>query len=229
MGQKVNPKIFRTAVIRGWDSRWFSQQSFAILLKQDVLIRKFLKTKLKEASVAKIEIERSTGKLNIIIHAARPGIIIGRQGVGIEQVKDELLKKVLNKKDVALPGHSKLLLNINIMEVDKPNMSAQIVLDNIIADLEKRIPFRRAMKQALSRVTRAGAKGVKVRVSGRLNGAEIARREVLAEGTLPLHTLRADIDYSRGAAQTMYGKIGVKVWIYKGEVFNTVIKNTKKE
>ena len=222
MGQKVNPKIFRIGIIRGWDSKWFSKRNFIPFLKQDVIIRKFLKTKLKDAGVAKIEIERSAERLNIIIYAVRPGVIIGRSGVGIEDLKNALKKEVLNKKDFQLQG--KLSLNINIMEVDKPNLNAQVVVDNIIADLEKRIPFRRTMKQVIGRVVKAGAKGVKVQVSGRLNGAEIARREKLTEGMIPLHTLRADIDYSRGAAQTIYGKIGVKVWIYKGEIFN---KNEK--
>jgi small subunit ribosomal protein S3 len=218
MGQKVNPKIFRTPIIRGWDSRWFSQRSFSKFLKQDILIRKFLQKKLKEAGVGKIEIERSAEKINININAVRPGLIIGRSGVGIEQIKKEIELQIINKKDTAVPG--KVVLNLNVMEVDKPNLNAQVVLDNIIADLEKRIPYRRVMKQAIGRVMRAGALGVKVTVAGRLNGAEIARREKLTEGTIPLHTIRADIDYSRGAAQTIYGKIGVKVWIYRGEVFS---------
>ncbi len=225
MGQKINPNIFRTGVIKGWNSRWFSSKNFPAFLKQDVLIRKFLKNKLKDAGVAKIEIERFAENLNIIIHAVRPGVIIGRSGVGIEDLKTELRKKILNKREVNLPG--KIGLNINIMEVDKPNLNAQVVVDNIISDLEKRIPFRRAMKQALGRVERAGAKGVKIVVSGRLNGAEIARTEKLTTGMIPLHTLRADIDYSRGAAQTIYGKIGVKVWIYRGDIFDIKNKENK--
>lgn len=227
MGQKVNPKIFRIGITKTWDSKWFSTRNFSLLLRQDVLIRKFLKSKLKDSGVSKIEIERSAEKINIIIYAVKPGIIIGRSGVGIEDLKNELKKKVLAKAESKVPG--KLNLNINIMEVDKPNLNSQIVLDNIIADLEKRIPFRRIMKQAISRVMRVGAKGVRVLVSGRLNGAEIASREMLAEGMLPLHTLRSDIDYSRGAAQTIYGKIGVKVWIYKGEVFEKEINVTNKK
>lgn len=224
MGQKINPKAFRIGVTRSWDSKWFAKRNFSSFLKQDLVIRKYLKNKLRDAGLAKIEIERSAEKINIIIHAVRPGIIIGRSGVGIEQLKEELIKKILNKQETKTPG--KISLNINIMEVDKPNLNAQVVVDNIIADLEKRIPYRRVMKQVISRVLRAGAKGVKVIVAGRLNGAEIARTETLTEGMIPLHTLRADIDYSRGAAQTIYGKIGVKVWIYKGEVFN---KDNKKE
>ncbi|MCX6745023.1 MAG: 30S ribosomal protein S3 [Candidatus Parcubacteria bacterium] len=218
MGHKVNPRAIRITINKGWDSKWFSRHNFGALLHQDVAIRKFLKVKLKDAGVAKIEIERSAENLNVIIFAVKPGIIIGRSGVGIEDLKAALKKNILNKEITKVPG--KVTLNINIMEVDKPNLNAQIVVDNIILDLEKRIPFRRSMKQAISRVMRAGAKGVKVMVSGRLNGAEIARRESLTEGEVPLHTLRADIDYTPGYAQTIYGKIGVKVWIYKGEVFN---------
>ncbi|OGY41686.1 MAG: 30S ribosomal protein S3 [Candidatus Buchananbacteria bacterium RBG_13_39_9] len=220
MGHKVNPKVIRLTINKTWDSKWFSRHNFCLYLRQDVVIRKFLQKKLKDAGVARIEIERSGENLNIIIYAVRPGVIIGRSGVGIEEMKSALKKEILNKQETKLPGN--LSLNINIMEVDKPNLNAQIVVDNIIADLEKRIPFRRTMKQAISRVMRAGAKGVKVIVGGRLNGAEIARTEMLTEGMVPLHTLRADIDYSRSAAQTIYGKIGVKVWIYKGEVFNKV-------
>lgn len=218
MGHKVNPRSIRITINKGWDSKWFSRNNFGIFLRQDVVIRKFLKNKLKDAGVAKIDIERSVEKLNVIIHAVKPGIIIGRSGVGIEELKEALKKNILNKEATKVPG--KISLNINILEVDKPNLNSQIVLDNIIADLEKRIPFRRTMKQSISRVIRAGAKGVKVMIGGRLNGAEIARTESLTEGEVPLHTLRADIDYARGHAQTIYGKIGVKVWIYKGEIFN---------
>ncbi|MFA5188601.1 MAG: 30S ribosomal protein S3 [Patescibacteria group bacterium] len=226
MGQKVNPKAIRLGITRTWDSKWFAKRNFSLFLRQDVVIRKFIKKRLKDAGVAKIEIERSAENINIIVYAVRPGVIIGRSGVGVEDLKNELKKAIFNKEITKVPG--KLNLNVNIMEVDRPNMNAQIVLDNMIADLEKRIPFRRILKQAISRVMRAGAKGIRVMVSGRLNGAEIARREMLSEGMLPLHTLRADIDYSRGAAQTIYGKIGVKVWIYKGEVFDKEIKSIKK-
>lgn len=217
MGHKVNPKAIRIGVNQSWNSKWFARQDFGALLRQDLAIKKFLKSKLKDAGLAEIEIERSAEKLNIIIHAVKPGVIIGRSGVGIEDLKANLKKTVLNKEKTKVPG--KISMNINILEVDKPNLNSQVVVDNIINDLEKRIPFRRSMKQAISRVMRAGAKGVKVIVAGRLNGAEIAREEMLTEGEVPLHTLRADIDFSRSAAQTIYGKIGVKVWIYKGEVF----------
>jgi small subunit ribosomal protein S3 len=218
MGHKVNPIGLRIAINKGWNSKWFARQNFSAFLRQDLAIKKFLKAKLKDSGVVNIEIERSAEKLNIIIHAVKPGIIIGRSGVGIEDLKVNLKKSVLNKEVTKVPG--KINLNINIMEVDKPNLNAQVIVDNVINDLEKRIPFRRSMKQAISRVMRAGAKGAKIIVAGRLNGAEIARSEMLTEGEVPLHTLRADINYSRGAAQTIYGKIGVKVWIYKGEVFN---------
>ena len=217
MGHKVNPKVIRLGITRTWDSNWFARKNYQLYLRQDVLIRKFLKTKLKEAGIAKIEIERSGENLNIIIRAVRPGVIIGRGGLGVEMIKKELQDKILNKEELKSPG--RLSININILEVDKPNLNAQVVADSMIADIEKRVGFRRVMKQAISRVMRAGARGVKVWVGGRLNGAEIARTEVLAEGTIPLHTLRADIDYARGAAETIYGKVGVKVWIYRGEVF----------
>lgn len=218
MGHKVNPKVIRLGITRGWESRWFSRHNFGAYLKQDVLIRKFLKAKLKDAGIAKIETERSGENLNIIIRAVRPGIIIGRGGMGVETLKNEIKEKILNKKE--LKTSNKINLSVNILEVDKPNLNAQVVVDAMIADIEKRVAFRRVMKQAISRVMRAGARGVKVCVGGRLNGAEIARTEVLSEGTIPLHTLRADIDYSRGAALTIYGKIGIKVWIYRGDIFN---------
>lgn len=211
MGQKVNPIIFRIGQTQNWSSKWFSNKDYAMFLRQDVLIKKFLKEKLKDANVARIDIERLSGNIVIIIHTAKPGLVIGRGGEGVEALKKHIQEKFLAKKN-----H----LTINIVEIKNPNTSAELVLQSVIADLEKRIPFRRAMKQAISRVQKAGIKGIKVICSGRLNGAEIARRETLSWGSLPLHTIRADIDYSRGAAQTTYGKIGVKIWIYKGEKFN---------
>lgn len=210
MGQKVHPKIFRIGELYGWSSKWFSKKDFAKLLQQDILIKKFLKTKLKEASVAEVEIERFPTAITIIIHSAKPGIIIGRGGQGVEELKKEIKAKFLDKKSS---------LSINIQEISNPNISAELVCQSIISDLEKRFPYRRVMKQAIGRVEKTDAKGVKVVVAGRLNGAEIARTETLTSGSLPLHTLRADIDYSRGVARTTYGAIGVKVWIYKGEVF----------
>lgn len=215
MGHKVNPKIFRIGVINNWDSKWFSKKNFSEFLRQDIMIRKFLKSKLREASVDRIEIERSGENLKIIIHSAKPGVIIGRSGAGIEELRSNLKSTVLNK--IGLQNHK---IDLNIQEFRNPALSANIVLQGIIDDIEKRIPFRRVMKQSVAKVEKAGAKGVKIVLSGRLNGVEIARTEKLISGKIPLHTLRANIDYSRGAARTIYGAIGVKVWIYKGEVFN---------
>ncbi|MFA6254930.1 MAG: 30S ribosomal protein S3 [Patescibacteria group bacterium] len=210
MGQKVHPKIFRIGELYSWNSKWFSRRDYAKLLRQDILIKKFLKHALKDAAVAQIDIERSPATTTIIIHSAKPGVIIGRGGQGVEELKKKILKQFLDPKTS---------LNLNIKEVSNPNLSAELVAQSIIADLEKRVPYRRVMKQVIGRVEKTEAKGVKVIIAGRLNGAEIARSETLSSGNLPLHTLRADIDYSRGVAQTTYGTIGVKVWIYKGQVF----------
>jgi len=211
MGHKVNPKVFRIGQSVNWSSRWFSSKNYADLLKQDILVRKFLKKKWKEAGIEKVDIERTPAELTLIIAAARPGLIIGRGGAGIEEIKKEILIKYFKN---AVKN-----LKINIQEVENPNASAPIMVNSITQDIEKRMPFRRVMKQTIERVMKAGALGVKVMVSGRLNGAEIARTEMLSQGKVPLHTIRADIDYSRGVARTTYGAIGVKVWIYKGEVF----------
>ncbi|MFA6215027.1 MAG: 30S ribosomal protein S3 [Patescibacteria group bacterium] len=211
MGHKVHPKIFRIGYLYGWNSKWFSRRDYIKFLQQDILIKKFLKKELKDASIAQIDIERSATVTTVIIHSAKPGIIIGRGGQGVEELKKKVKKNFLDYKSS---------LNINIKEVTNPNTSSELICQAIIADLEKRIPFRRAMKQAIMKVQRTDAKGVKIIVSGRLNGAEIARTETLIHGNLPLHTLRADIDYARGVARTTYGAIGVKVWIYKGEIFN---------
>jgi small subunit ribosomal protein S3 len=211
MGQKVNPRIFRIGQSESWRSKWFATKDYAELLQQDYLIRKFIKNKLKSCSIDKIEIERSTKKIDINIHTAKPGLIIGRGGSGIEDLKKEINDKFLRKED---------FLNINIHEVDNPNLSSEIVLQSMVVDIEKRIPFRRVMKQNIDRVMRAGALGVKISMSGRLNGVEIAREENLHQGRMPLHTIRANIDYARAAAFTTYGAVGIKVWIYKGEVFN---------
>ncbi len=211
MGQKVNPKIFRTNIIFSWSSKWFSQHNYAENLQQDIKLRKFLRNKLKEAALAKIEIERSVGKLDINLYTAKPGLIIGKGGKAVEDLKKELQQKIIH--------NPKLQININIKEVDKPNLSAEIMVQQMAQEIEKRVPFRRVMKRTIDMILKAGAKGVKVQVSGRLNGAEIARTETLAEGKIPLHTMRANIDYSRGVAVTTYGTIGIKVWIYTGEVF----------
>jgi small subunit ribosomal protein S3 len=231
MGQKVHPKIFRIAVIDTWNSKWFSQKNYRRFLREDVLIKKYLQHRLREAWIAKIEIERSQKSLTIIIHTAKPGLIIGRGGTGIEDLKKDIKKQFLTDPKTHKPTVDSV--NINIFEIEKPNLSAAVIMQQIITDLEKRVAFRRAVKSALNRAEKAGALGVKITVSGRLNGAEIARDETLFHGKIPLQTLRADIDYCRGAAQTIYGKIGVKVWIYKGEKFakdlaaNTGVKEAR--
>lgn len=212
MGQKVNPRIFRTGQnqIFTWESKWFGRKNYIAYLKQDILIKKFLRQALKEAAVAKIEIERTANALTVIIHSAKPGVIIGHAGKGIEDLKNKVKEKFLDKK---------MALNLNVQEVRSPSLSAEVVVNSMIADVEKRVPFRRVMKQTMSRVERAGAKGVKIIMAGRLDGAEIAREEMLSWGKIPLHTFRADIDYASAPAFTIYGAVGIKVWIYKGEVF----------
>ena len=207
MGQKVNPHGLRVGVIKNWDSRWFAKDStFGDTLVEDYKVRKFLKKTLYAAGVPRIEIERDALRVRIHIHCAKPGIVIGRGGSEIEKLRKQL-EKMLNKPVI-----------VNIVEVKQPDLSAQLVAENIAGQLERRVSFRRAMKQAIGRTMRLGAKGIKTRVSGRLGGAEIARSEDYHEGTIPLQTLRADIDYGFAEADTTYGKIGVKVWIYKGEV-----------
>ncbi len=210
MGQKVNPHGLRVGIIKDWDSKWFANDSvFGDTLVEDYKIRKFLKKALYEASVSKFEIERKGTKLVVNIYAAKPGIIIGRGGEEIGKLKTKLAK---------LTNKAENDVNINIVEIKVPDMCAQLVAENIAAQLERRISFRRAMKQCIGRSMKMGAKGIKTAVSGRLGGAEIARTEQYHEGTIPLQTLRADIDYGFAEADTTYGKIGVKVWIYKGEI-----------
>ena len=207
MGQKVNPHGLRVGVIKDWDSRWFANdQVFGDTLVSDYNVRKYLKTNLKLAGVSKIEIERNSAGVKVLIHCAKPGMVIGRGGVEIEKLRVKL--EQMTGKAVA----------VNVAEVKQPDLDAQLVAESIAAQLEKRIAFRRAMKQAIGRTMRLGAKGIKVTLSGRLGGAEIARSEHYHEGTIPLQTLRADIDYGFAEADTTYGKIGVKTWIYKGEV-----------
>jgi small subunit ribosomal protein S3 len=213
MGKKINPKIFRIGVTKTWPSKWFDiGQKYIYNLEQDVKLRKFLLKELKEAGVDRVEIERNANRINVSIYTAKPGLIIGRGGTGVEDLKKKIHARYLKNFKVGE-------INANIFEVDRPNLSAQIIVQAMIMDIEKRMPFRRVMKQAMSRVERAGALGVKIIVSGRLNGVEIARSEMLSSGKVPLHTLRADIDYARGTAHTTYGTIGIKVWIYKGEKF----------
>lgn len=218
MGQKVNPIVFRLGYIKTWPSHWYSsrKKGYAKLLRQDVEIREYIGERLKEAGVAVVEMERGANSLTVTIKAAKPGLIIGRGGAGIEELKKTLKKKFLKKEN----------LTVNIQEVERPALSAPVVLQSMAADIEKRLPFRRVLKHALERLGKAGALGARVWVAGRLNGAEIARTEVLSFGTLPLHNLRADIDYAFGEANTIYGKIGIKVWVYKGEVFFKENKTT---
>jgi small subunit ribosomal protein S3 len=209
VGQKVNPVGLRIGVIRDWDSRWYAGKDYADLLHEDIKIREYLSKRLKDASVSKIEIERAANRVNIAVHTAKPGMVIGKGGSEVEA-----LRKALNE----LTGKR---VHINIMEVKKADIDAVLVAENIARQLENRISFRRAQKQAIQRAMRAGAKGIRTMVSGRLGGADIARAEHYSEGTVPLHTLRADIDYGTAEADTTYGKLGVKVWIYRGEVLPT--------
>jgi small subunit ribosomal protein S3 len=207
MGQKVNPHGFRVGVIKDWDSRWYANKAdFGDTLVEDYNVRNFIKKSLYAAGVPRIEIERFADKVRIHIHCAKPGIVIGRQGAEIEKLRVQL-EKMMNKQ-----------VFVNIIEVKQPDMESQLVAEKIALDLENRVSFRRAMKQSIGRTMRLGAKGIKVKVSGRLAGAEIARSESYHEGTIPLQTIRADIDYGFAEANTTYGKLGVKVWIYKGEV-----------
>ncbi len=206
MGQKVHPKGLRIGIIKDWDAKWFADKDFSGLLIEDIKIRSFIKKKLFAAGISRIEIERAANRVKITIHTAKPGIVIGRGGAEVETLRKELEKKT--GKNV----------NINIVEIKVPELDAQLVAENVAAQLVKRVSFRRAMKQAVSRTMRMGAQGIKITCSGRLAGAEMARTEWYNEGKVPLHTLRADIDYGFAEADTTYGKIGVKVWIYKGEV-----------
>ena len=206
MGQKVNPHGLRVGVIKGWDSKWYAGKDYEKFLLEDIKIREFIKEKLFLSGISKVEIERASNKARISIHTAKPGMVIGRQGSNIELLKSDLKKM------------TESAIDINIVEVKTPDMDATLVAENIAAQLERRIAFRRAMKQCVGRTMRLGAKGIKITCGGRLGGAEIARSESYREGSIPLHTLRADIDYGTAEAHTTYGRIGIKVWIYKGEV-----------
>ena len=218
MGQKVNPHGLRVGVIKDWDSRWYARNDkVGDLIVEDYNIRKDLKKRLYSAGIAKIEIERSNARVKINLHCSRPGVVIGKGGQEIEKLRLELEQKI--GKSVAL----------NIIEIRNPDLNAQLVAENIAAQLERRISFRRAMKQAMQRATRLGAKGIKCSCGGRLGGAEIARSESYHEGTIPLQTLRADIEYGFAEANTTYGKIGCKVWIYKGEVLNSTLRQSAPE
>mgnify|MGYP001343182972 CR=1 FL=1 len=207
MGQKVHPKGLRLGIIKDWDARWYAnRKEYAELLHEDLMIRRRIKERFYTAGISKIEIERAANRAKITIHTARPGMVIGKGGQEVDRLRREL-EEISGKQ-----------LQVNIVEVKRPELDAQLVAENIAFQLERRVSFRRAMRQAVARAMRLGAQGIKIRVSGRLNGAEIARTEWTPEGSVPLHTLRADIDYGFAEARTTYGQIGVKVWIYKGEV-----------
>ena len=206
MGQKINPIGFRVGVTRGWDSNWFAEKDYARYLEEDIKIRKHVKEKLKNAGVARVVIERAANKAKVFVHAAKPGIILGKRTTGLEALRQELQEMVSTE------------VYVTVMEVRKVETEAVLVAENIAAQLVKRVSFRRAMKKALTQARRSGAKGIKVMTSGRLGGAEMSRREWYLEGRVPLHTLRADVDYGLAEAHTTYGVIGVKVWIFKGEV-----------
>lgn len=218
MGQKVNPVGLRVGIIRDWESKWYAGKDFGDLLMEDVKIREYLKEKLKDSAVSRFEIERAANRVSVTIHTAKPGMVIGKGGSEVEVIRGYLTKLTNGKK-----------VHINISEIKNPELDAILVAESIAQQLERRVSFRRALKQSIQRTMRSGAKGIKTSVSGRLGGAEIARQEGYSEGTVPLHTLRADIDYGTAEAHTTYGRIGVKVWIYRGEVLPTAKKKAATE
>ncbi|GAJ27223.1 SSU ribosomal protein S3p [Liquorilactobacillus sucicola DSM 21376 = JCM 15457] len=215
MGQKVNPTGLRVGIIRDWDAKWYAEKDFATNLHEDLHIREYIQKKLADASVSTVEIERAAKRVNVSIHTAKPGMVIGKGGSEVEKLRKEL-NSLTGKR-----------VHINIIEIKKPDLDAQLVGENIATQLENRVAFRRAMKQGIQRTMRSGAKGIKVQVAGRLNGADMSRVEHFSEGTVPLHTLRADIDYAWVEANTTYGKLGVKVWVYRGEVLPAKKDNRK--
>ncbi|MDN2453622.1 30S ribosomal protein S3 [Lactobacillus sp. UCMA15818] len=215
MGQKVNPTGLRVGIIRDWDAKWYAEKDFAENLHEDLHIREYIQKKLADASVSTVEIERAAKRVNVSIHTAKPGMVIGKGGAEVEKLRKEL-NELTGKR-----------VHINIIEIKRPDLDALLVGENIAVQLENRVAFRRAMKQGIQRTMRSGAKGIKVQVAGRLNGADMSRVEHFSEGTVPLHTLRADIDYAWVEAQTTYGKLGVKVWIYRGEVLPAKKDNSK--
>lgn len=215
MGQKTNPIGLRLGITRSWDSKWFAKKDYANFLREDVFIRKYVTNRLQRAGIAKVEIERAPKKVTVTIHTARPGIVIGRKGAEVDQLRDELHH--LTKKEV----------HVNIQEVEKPELNAQLVADLVASQLSQRVSHRRAMKKAIAASIRAGAKGIKIQCKGRLGGAEMARCEHYMEGRVPLHTLRADVDYARATAWTTYGTVGVKVWIFHGEKLPEVQSQTR--
>lgn len=216
MGQKINPVGFRIGVIKDWDARWYSEKDYTELLHEDLKIREYIKKKLQIASVSRVEIERAANNLRVAVHTAKPGMVIGKGGAEVDGLRRKL-EEITGKK-----------VHINIMEIKRPEMDAYLVAESIAQQLTRRIAFRRAMKQSVFRTMRAGAKGVKIVCKGRLGGSEMARTETYHEGTVPLQTLRADIDYGAVEAHTTYGRIGVKVWIYKGEVLPEAKKEDQK-
>jgi len=213
MGKKVSPISLRMGITRTWDSKWFSKKDFQAKFLQDLEIRKYLKTSLAKAGVSRIEIIRNTGKIEIIIHAAKPGMIVGRGGEDIQKLQKTLKDKFAET------------FSVTVQEIRKPEADAELIAQNIADQVEKRFPYRRVCKMAIERAREGGVKGVKVLISGRLNGVDIARKETYIEGTVPLHTLRADIDYATAEAATMYGQIGIKVWVYRGLVFKNKSMN----
>ena len=217
MGQKVHPIGMRVGIIRDWDAKWYAEKEYADYLHEDLAIRKFIQTELADASVSRIEIERAVNKVIVSVHTAKPGMVIGKGGANVDALRVKLNK--LTGKQV----------HINIVEIKQPDLDAHLVGENIARQLEQRVAFRRAMRGAIQRAMRAGAKGIKIQVAGRLNGADMSRIESYSEGTVPLHTLRADIDYSWDEARTTYGALGIKTWIYRGEVLpeKQANKNTK--
>lgn len=210
MGQKINPTGLRVGIIKDWESRWFADKDYADLLHEDYVVREYIEKRLKDASVSKVEIERAANRLNISLHTAKPGMVIGKGGSEIETLRKDITNLAKGKR-----------VHVNVVEVKNPDAVAKLVAENIARQLEGRVSFRRAMKQSIQRSMRSGIKGIKTEVSGRLGGADIARSEKYSEGTVPLHTLRADIDYGTAEADTTYGKIGVKVWLHHGEVLPT--------
>lgn len=216
MGQKVNPHGLRVGVIQDWDAKWYAEKDFADKLHEDIAVREHIEKRLTDASVSRVEIERAANRINISIHTAKPGMVIGKGGSEVDGLRNDL-NNLTGKR-----------VHVNIVEVKKPDLDATLVAKSIAEQLENRISFRRAQKQAIQRTMRAGAEGVRTMVAGRLNGADIARSESFSEGTVPLHTIRADIDFANEEADTTYGKIGVKVWIYKGEVLPEISEDNQK-
>jgi small subunit ribosomal protein S3 len=217
LGQKTNPVGLRLGIVKTWDSRWFAKKGYAVLLQEDIFIRKYITSRLQRAGISKVVIDRAPKKITVTIHTARPGIVIGRKGTEVDQLRDEL--QHITKKEI----------HVNIQEVEKPEIDAQLVAEHVASQLEQRVSHRRAMKKAIASAMRAGAKGIKIMCKGRLGGSEMSRVEQYMEGRVPLHTLRADVDYARATAMTTYGTSGVKVWVFHGEIFGKMEEAPAKE